>query len=184
MNNDNKLHSAFKIHKEPATALGATRGYSYNAGGTLTIGVANKDLLITDFNVGGNFSYGHSATEGLLTLIDLDGDGLADKVYKRNNGVYYRPQVIDDMDPLSFHFGDEVLIQGIQDFLFEESHQPSFGVQGSVMSVVAASAGLPTTISTTPTYFTDINGDGLPDLVTDQGALFNSLDIDGHPAIQ
>ena len=37
VNNDNKLHSAFKIHKEPATALGATRGYSYNAGGTLTI---------------------------------------------------------------------------------------------------------------------------------------------------
>ena len=175
------IGSAFSSNNIPTTALGSTRGSGANFGGTFTIGAPDKNWAITDFNVGGNFNYGHSSTEGLLTLIDLNGDGLADKVYKRNYGIYYRPQVIDETDSLSFHFGEEVPISGIHDFLFEESHQPSLGVQGSIMAVVAANAGIPSTISTTSTYFTDVNGDGLPDLVTDRGALFNSLDSDGHP---
>ena len=180
-NSSDNLHSAFSHDNEHATALGATRGFGHNMGGTVTVGVPDKNMAITDFNVGGNFSYSQSVTEGLLTLIDLDGDGLADKVFKRNNQLYYRPQVIDPTDSLSFHFGDIVPIPGIRDFLYEESHQPNFGVQGSVLAVVAASAGAPVTISTTPVYFTDINGDGLPDLVNVQGALFNSLDEGGHP---
>ncbi len=175
------ISSAFSSNNVPTTALGSTRGSSASFGGTVSVGVANKNFVITDFNVGGNFNYGHSSTEGLLTLVDLNGDGLADKVYKRYYGVYYRPQIIDETDSLTFHYGDEVYIPDIYDFLFEESHQPSLGVQGSVMAVVAASAGIPSTISTTSTYFTDINGDGLPDLVTDRGALFNSLDSDGNP---
>ena len=175
------IGSAFLSNEISATALGATRGSGTNFGGTFTVGPADNNIVVTDFNVGGNFGYGHSSTEGLMTLIDLNGDGLADRVYKRFYGIYYRPQVIDETDSLSFHYGDEVLIPDINDFLFEESHQPSLGVQGSVLSVVAANAGVPSTISTTSTYFTDINGDGLPDLVTDQGALFNSLDEDGNP---
>ena len=175
------LMSAFSRDNRNATALGATRGFGYNGGGTVSVGVANKNLVITDFNVGGNFSYGQSFTEGLLTLIDLNGDGLADKVFKQGEQVLYRPQVIDPSDSLLFYFGAKVPVSGIDAFLQEESHQGSFGVQGSVMAVVAASAGMPSTVSTISTYFTDINGDGLPDLVTEQGALFNSLDTNGNP---
>ena len=175
------VSSAFYSGNKSATALGATRGAGWNGGGTVTVGVSNGNLLITDFNVGGNFSYGHSCTEGLITLIDLNGDGLPDKVFKKNGGVYYRPQVVNATDSLKFHFGTEVPLAGIKNFLYEESHQSSFGVQGSIFSALAASAGLPTTVSTTTTYFTDINGDGLPDLVTEDGALFNSLDDSGNP---
>ncbi|MBQ9427185.1 MAG: hypothetical protein IJU36_06100 [Paludibacteraceae bacterium] len=43
------------------------------------------------------------------------------------------------------------------------------------------SGGWPGTYSYTDTYFADVNGDGLPDLVTEDGIRFNMLDSYGHP---
>lgn len=174
------IQSSFRRDNVSATALGATRGSSFNVGGTLSVGVDNKDYAITSFNVGGNFSYGRSESEGLLTLIDINGDGMADKVFKQGGKLYYRPMVVSSGNSGIFYFGPKEEVKGASSFLNEVSHSPSLGLQGSI-PCMAASAGVPGTVSNTTTYFADANGDGLPDIITDGGVLFNSLDSNNHP---
>ena len=83
--NDDDIKSTFITSGSAlakATALGGTRGKSWNIGGTMTVGIGPV-VPLTTASVGGNFNYSRSKSEGALTLIDLDGDGLADKVYKK-----------------------------------------------------------------------------------------------------
>ncbi|MEG2070542.1 MAG: toxin TcdB middle/N-terminal domain-containing protein, partial [Bacteroidales bacterium] len=108
---------------------------------------------------------------GLLTLMDLDGDGLADKVFKQGNTVYFRKQIAQG--ERSFTFGNKVALPGLRHFLEESSHTNTWGLQAS--AGVSYSGGWPKTTSTTSTYFADVNADGLPDLITEGGVLFNTL---------
>ncbi len=160
-----------------STALGATKGKSWSAGGTATVG-AGPVVPITSLSAGGNFNYSRSRTEGILTLIDLDGDGLADKVFKKNGRVWYRSQVADSTDAAGnyfFHYGPKVPVEDMSDFLKETGSTTSWGLQASAF--LAYSGSWPTTRSTTSVYFSDVNADGLPDLVTDDGVKFN---MTGH----
>ena len=150
------------------SALGATNGISWSAGGTASVGLGPV-VCITSASVGGNFDYSRSQSEGQLTMIDLDGDGLADRVFKKNGNIYYRRQ--SKTDEYTFSFGAPTLIEGLSDFLKENSSTTTWGLQAS--AGCAYSGGWPTTKSTTSTYFADVNGDGLPDLITDDGVLFN-----------
>ncbi len=156
------------INDEVASALGASQGKSWNVGGTASVGLGPV-VCLTSASVGGNFDYSRSESEGLLTMIDLDGDGLADKVFKNDGVVYYRKQYKTSEYTLSF--GDPIPIEGISDFLKENSSTTTWGLQAS--AGCAYSGSWPTTTSTTSTYFADVNGDGLPDLVTENGVLFN-----------
>ena len=167
-----------------ATALGGTRGKSWNIGGTATVG-AGPVVPLTTVSVGGNFNYSRSKSEGALTLIDLDGDGLADKVYKKGKKLFYRRHIADS----EFHFhydteehelkdySDPTNPQSIRNFLSEVSSTTSWGLQLSIG--LAYSGSWPTTKSTTSVYFADVNADGLPDLITDGGVLFNVTERDG-----
>ena len=154
--------------EEKASALGATKGVSWSAGGTASVGLGPV-VCLTSLSVGGNFDYSRSESEGVLTMIDLDGDGLADKVFKEGNDVYYRKQV--KTEEYVFSFEEPVKIEGVSGFLKENSSTTTWGLQAS--AGCAYSGSWPTTRSTTSTYFADVNGDGLPDLVTEGGVLFN-----------
>ena len=173
--NGEGVSSSFLNTSCNGTALGATEGKSWGLGGTATIGFG-PDVATTLASGGANFSYNRSKNTGLLALIDLDGDGLADKVYKKNKKVYYRPQI--RLSETMFEFGQEIELLGIKDFLLETGNNFDIGLQLSVV-VFAASGNFPVTTSTTTNYFTDINGDGRPDLVTKNGAYFNCLNQDG-----
>ena len=155
-------------NSEKASALGATQGMSWSAGGTASVGL-DFFVCLTSTSVGGNFDYSRSESEGLLTMIDLDGDGLADKVFKKNGSIYYKRQF--KIDEYTFSFGAPILMEGLSDFLKESSNTTTWGLQAS--AGCAYSGGWPTTKSTTSIYFADVNGDGLPDLITDDGVLFN-----------
>ncbi|MDD6583065.1 MAG: SpvB/TcaC N-terminal domain-containing protein [Bacteroidales bacterium] len=171
------ISSSFLTPGYSATALGSTKGKSWSVGGSASFGVGANTMLSTA-SIGGNFDYGQSQTAGTLSLIDLNGDGLADKVFKKDGRVYYRPQV--RLTDTTFNFGDTVRLSGISDFLSESGDNVTWGLQLSV-AVASANASFPMSHSTTDTYFADINGDGLPDLVTPRGAMFNRLNLQGHP---
>ena len=158
-----------------ATALGATSSKGWSAGGTVCVGLG-ATVWCSDNSVGGNFSYSRSRSKGLLTLIDLDGDGMADKVYKVDGKVYYRRCIPNG--EYSFGYGPETLLAGVADFLDVVGNTPSFGVQGH-FGEFNVNAGLPVSVSDTRVYFSDVNGDGLPDIVTDKGVLFNNTGDDG-----
>ena len=175
----NNIQSSFLssgFSENDATALGATKGKSWSVGGAVALGLG-PNVCMTSVSLGGNFDYSSSQSEGLLTLIDLNGDGLVDKVYKNRKKLYYCKQIATGDQ--SFSFGAPVLLGGISDFLKESSETITWGLQAS--AGLSASGGWPKTTSTTTTYFADINGDGLTDLITERGALFNSLNSDGNP---
>ena len=167
-----------------STALGGTRGKSWNIGGTMTVGIGPV-VPLTTFSVGGNFNYSRSKSEGALTLIDLDGDGLADKVYKKRGKLYYRKHIADS--DYHFHYdsheyelkdySDANNPRNLSDFLTEVSSTTTWGLQLSIG--LAYSGSWPTTKSTTSVYFADVNADGLPDLITDNGVLFNVTERNG-----
>ena len=174
---DDGIRSTFDDYAHESTALGATSGKDWCVGGTVCFGLGD-DPATSSNSVGGNFTYSRSRNKGLLTLVDIDGDGHADKIYKKGREIFYRKNIADS--EFMFHYGDEeILLEGLSDFLDVVGNTPSFGVQGH-FSVFNANAGVPVSISDTKVYFSDVNADGLPDIVTDKGILFNSLDGDGH----
>ena len=165
----NFIASAFNNNGDgKATALGATKGRSWSLGGNVGVGLGGNVALST-ISAGGNFDYSQSESEGALTLIDLDGDGLADKVYKTNEGIFFCKQIPGING--HFSYGIPQLITGITDFLKESSHTITWGLQAS--AGCSLSGAWPTTTSTTSVYFADVNADGLPDLITESGVLFN-----------
>ena len=170
------LTSGFESHGE-ATALGATRGHSWSLGGSATVGLG-PIVCLTSASVGGNFDYSRSRSSGALTLIDLDGDGAADKVFKKGNKVYYRKRINDSDE--QFHYGDSMPIAGVDEFLSEVGNSITWGLQAS--AGCSFSGSWPTSTSNTTTYFADVNADGLPDLITEEGVKFNVTQKGGRVA--
>ena len=171
------VSSGFDDDIGKVTALGGTKGKSWSLGGTVSVGVG-ANVCMTSISVGGNFDYSASGSEGFMTLIDLDGDGLADKIFKLGDEVYFSKQTTNGQE---INFQDVLLIEGISDFLKESSDNISWGLQAS--AGLSLSGGWPTTNSLTSTYFSDVNADGLPDLITDDGVLFNDL-VNGIPTFK
>lgn len=173
------LTSFFNNNLGCATALGATKGKNWSAGGTATLGIG-PDIFTTYASVGANFDYSHSANEGMLTLIDLNGDGLADKVFKRNDTVFVRKR-LSFADSIAY--SNPQRIAGIEDFLTDAGHTVALGLQLSVGCTF--SAGWPVSWTFTDTYFADVNADGLPDIITkDGGIMLNKTASDGNVAFE
>ncbi len=159
------------------TALGLTQSSNWSVGGTLGVGLG-ANVSKTTSSIGGNYHWSENSSESLVTLADLDGDGLADKVYKRFNTVYWRKQNVSTDSNLSF--GEEKEICGIDHFLVENGKTSTLGVQADVRGIASGSSSWTNTTSTTSTYFADVNGDGVTDLVVDGQVYFNRI-VDGEP---
>ncbi|MBR5028740.1 MAG: hypothetical protein IKX51_05940, partial [Bacteroidales bacterium] len=154
-----------------ATALGATKGSSLGIGGEAGVGCGGN-VALTTFSGGGSYNASWGKSTGMLTLMDLDGDGLPDKVFRKTDGVYYRKHIRDG--ETSHHYANAVKINGIDEFLEEKSFSSTWGIQASV-AVAGVNGSYGTDKSRTRVYFSDVNGDGLPDLVTPDGVKFNQL---------
>ena len=152
-----------------SSALGATKTKSWNLGGTGAVGLG-PDICTTIATFGANTTYSNSKSEGLMTLVDLDGDGLADKVFKKDGKLYFRKRLYSPDVPFAFEVTKHQISGEVGDFLKESSNGISLGLQASCG--VEVSNGLPAGWSTTTNYMTDINGDGLVDIVVDDEAFF------------
>ena len=158
-----------------STGLGLSHSSSWNVGGTAAGGLGIK-VGLTTLSLGGNYTRSESASESLMALVDIDGDGYADKVFIRGGEMYYRKHLHRGD---SIKFSDAVRVEGVSHFLQESSYSNTFGGQFAVG--YSGSASWTNTKSTTSTYFADVNGDGLIDIVDNGQVLFNSLDSVGHP---
>ncbi|MBO7465684.1 MAG: hypothetical protein J6T56_07545, partial [Bacteroidales bacterium] len=157
------------------TALGGMRGYGFSAGGGLSAGLGYS-VFWTELTGGGNFNINGSYEEGVLQLVDLDGDGLADKVFRNTFGdVYYRKNML--LPDGTFFYGPAKRLN-IDKIIESTTWSSEFGLQLSLG--VSLTGSYTHSRTTTTTYFCDINGDGLADLVTDNGAYYNNL-VNGLP---
>ncbi|SNS21679.1 hypothetical protein SAMN06265364_1792, partial [Prevotella jejuni] len=170
------------IFSDKPTALGGTTSLSY--GGSFYAGAGVDDQSSsTSGTIGGSFNYSHDNSKGLLTFADLNGDGLPDKIYQDGGSVYYRPQICTDEKKITY--GEPIKVIGISKFSASSSNTFSGGpaIKAGwqyIMATVATSTSRTTT--KTSVYFSDVNGDGLVDIVSSGKVYFNHIEIDeqGH----
>ncbi len=156
-----------------ASAISGNEGSGF--GGHLYIGIGTDP---TKYNtVGGKVGFNSSETEGLLALIDINGDSLPDKVFREGNTVYYRANQSGPFGGTVF--GDKKVVANLSDILVERNNMFSFGVESYWVGFLGFN--LSNTFVESPIYFTDVNGDSLPDLVRNGGVLFNQFMGVGDP---
>ena len=156
--------------------------------GALTIGFSKSVLswflpISVEFNKNGTFgingSYTESETFGKTSLMDIDGDGLPDKVFYKGDGfISYRKNLSN-----SFSSGSPITINslGLNNPLSRNnSYVSSFGFEASFKKRIGASVTFSKTKGNSPTYFSDVNGDSLPDYVN-YGEVFFSRIVNGVP---
>ena len=161
-----------------ATALGGTRSTSTSF--NTYAGVGPTDASPSKSNTGG-ISYAHSKSnsDGVVTMIDLDGDGLPDKVFCKGSEVFYRKQLpINETGSPAFA-NEAVPVKGLKEFASTVSRSNTFGGKGHVGwgdLLVVGGIDYTSSSSETKVYFADVNGDGLIDVVCKGKVLFNKLD--------
>ena len=155
-----------------AANFSASRTEGWNIGGTATIGVGYNPAM-TVFSAGANYSYSRNKGGVEAMMIDLNGDGLLDRLYTSNGQVYYQRQIN------SGSFAGAVIIQGLDVLSREVSNSHTFGVQLDFAANLSYNPVI--SDSYTDIYFTDVNGDGLPDLVTPEGVRINYLNGNNIP---
>ena len=175
----NRLGSDSKRFSDKPTALGGTTGTSVN--GSFFAGIGPADTSPWRSNtVGGSYSYSIDSSNGLTTLVDINGDGLADKVFRKGNTLFYRTQIKNvSGEPITY--GDRIPIKGIRSFSKAKSTTNSGGLKatpgyGRFTSVLGVDVSK--TKTKTTEYFSDINGDGLVDLVSGGRVYFNHIEFD------
>ncbi|WP_420209289.1 SpvB/TcaC N-terminal domain-containing protein [Candidatus Electronema sp. JC] len=149
-----------------ASAIGGNK--NSGGGGHLYVGIGFGNDKKN--SVGGKVGFNRSNGKGLLALTDVNGDGLADKVF--GSGTVFRPNLSGPAGGTAF--GDPISIKlgGISK---EKSTMVSAGPEGYPGS---ASIGLnwSNTFSETSSYLSDVNGDGLTDLVSNGSVRFGRPD--------
>lgn len=121
--------------------------------------------------VGVNASYSENKSYGKSQLMDMDGDGLPDKVFFGTNGnVWFRKNYMSS-------FGDvysSVNWPTGTPITKTSSYVGSMGLE-FVYKNYAAGVNVNWTNSNTPVYFSDVNGDGLPDLISYGDVYFSRI---------
>ena len=154
--------------------LGGSGSTSFSGGSAATVGPLGS-LATKDYTVGGNFAIGKSDSDGLIALVDINGDGLPDKVFRQDDRLYFRPNLGQD-----HAFGDKLAIQGIRDFSISKTSFNSVGFEANVAPVFVGYENT-TERTTTEAYFSDFNGDDLMDIAYKGTVYFNHLNEQGLP---
>jgi RHS repeat-associated protein len=155
------------------SALGSSTATNTQIGTAITFGPLGSPVT-KDYTVGGSVGFGNSRSEGALALIDINGDLLPDKVFRRSGRLQYRA------NDGAGGFGDVRTITGIGDFSITTTKEFNFGFEANLAPVFAGYEDSNST-STTSTYFLDYNGDELVDIVHGGKVYFNHLGPDGEP---
>lgn len=163
-----------------ASVLSGSKSKSTGFGLSLSVGFIDGDLASKIRTAGGSFSHSSSKSWGLTSLIDMNGDGLADKLFKKNGGLQFRPNALIGQ---SDEFGFTNMLQNItdiDDFSHSKTKTNSFGINAHPAKFVTIGYNRSRSTTETKVYFTDFNGDGLTDIAEDGKVYFNMIE-DGVP---
>ena len=160
-----------------ASALNANT--SAGGGGHLYVGVGSAtNGGKKSGSVGVKTGFSHDADRGLLALVDVDGDSLPDKVFKDGATVKYRKNLSGPNGEL--RFADQATPLTLPGIMAESSNSLTVGIEGYTGGV-AAQLDYVNTFATTSQYFSDVNGDGITDLVNGSTVLFGRIGANGVP---
>ncbi len=159
-----------------ATAIGGGEGKTKQLSGSFAPGIVYVGLpasYLPISNAGTVYyspSRSESETETMVSLIDMDGDGLPDKLFKTGGKLKYRKN-------MGYGFSDYVVpVEGdLGRMVYSTSKTTS-----KTGSVNIAIGGIDISESNANnrvhSYFEDVNADGLIDMVQNGTVLFNRID--------
>ncbi|MEV4334300.1 SpvB/TcaC N-terminal domain-containing protein [Streptomyces sp. NPDC049597] len=166
------------IREGEASAISANTSVGFGA--HLFAGYNVQGLPTKEGSVGLKVGFSAGQSDGLSTLTDVNGDNLPDKVFRKKNDVFYRPNLArPGGEP---KFGDTpVKLTSLPGISTERTLTGTIGVESYVLTTSAQLDFVGTT-TTSDRFFSDVNGDGITDLVNNGGVLFGYLDAHGQPA--
>ncbi|RXM37545.1 hypothetical protein BOQ62_22445 [Chryseobacterium sp. CH21] len=127
------------------------------------------------------FPFGYSTAEAknVQQLIDFNGDGIQDMIYRTSSGLTYSEGKLDIYGKLSFLPAKPILNYN-SNFSFTETKTNSSGWDMGAI-VYSKSSITSTSKGTTSTFLIDANSDGLVDIVNDGKVWFNKYNQGGSP---
>ncbi|MFE7033661.1 SpvB/TcaC N-terminal domain-containing protein [Streptomyces sp. NPDC057621] len=159
-----------------AGEAGALNGNtSTGAGGHLYVGFGSNRSKSGSAGVKAGFN--RSTDEGLLALLDVDGDNLPDKVFERGDGYVFRKNLSRPGGEPKFAAATTAL-HNLPGIFRESTSSRTAGIE----SYLAGAQQLDhiSTVSTTQRYFADVNADGVVDLVNGSAVVFGRVGADGE----
>ncbi|WP_344850684.1 SpvB/TcaC N-terminal domain-containing protein, partial [Kribbella ginsengisoli] len=159
-----------------ASVLGTSK--SSSGGGHFYFGVGEHKGSSTGVKVG----YSDTSSDGVLALVDVDGDNLPDKVFRSGGVVKYRKNLSVPGGPAKFDDSpDAVKALDLPDgFSSEHSESLTLGPEG-YRAAGALQLNYVNTFATTDRYFLDVNADGIADVVNGTSVLFGRVGSNGVP---
>ncbi|NOQ28305.1 MAG: hypothetical protein GQ564_23330, partial [Bacteroidales bacterium] len=138
--------------------------------------IATTTFILTSNGNGTNNK--DNKNRGFVKLIDMNGDGLPDKLFRNGDDLFYRPQ-IKSSEVTQFGIPSPIL-GDVNNFLLEEGTTDEFVFE------FKSFPGGPTTglnvsgsTSKTKTYMADVNADGFIDIVKNGVVYYNHCNQNG-----
>jgi len=167
------------------TLIGGNQGKSENWRGAVSIGLSKSLLswflpISVEFTkkgtVGFNYSYAENENFGKSQLMDIDGDGLPDKVFYSGGKIKFRKNL-----GTSFSSETPSEVGGFSGIPLSKnnSYVNTYGLEFSWKNKATGGINYSTTKSNSPVYFSDVNGDGLVDMVYYGKVYFNKIRLNG-----
>lgn len=176
--NDNISSRTFTGQVFNQTMVGGTYGSTTSYNGSFGVTGAFLATLAS-----GNVRHSGSSSdsEGKVSLIDIDGDGKADKVFE-DGGIRYRKNITPINGDVAFSTTvyDVVNLGKLQESKTDSSTD---GFNGYAFGGTAFRQKIDTT-SVEKSYLADVNGDGLVDLIDNGRVKFNYHNNSDSPECQ
>lgn len=175
--------------------LGSTVSKNFNVAGHIGFGVDfTWNTLNKSLTFGAQYTHGWDEGESLTSLIDINGDGLDDVIFKTGGQLFWKKhKLIRSYDaqnlPVLTHLFESYqpitsVNNSIRDFYKSKGESASWNFQVNIDFGASAIFGYDTSHnhSRSSIYFSDSNGDGLIDIIKNGVAYFNRINsLTGNP---
>ncbi|HEX5745450.1 MAG TPA: SpvB/TcaC N-terminal domain-containing protein [Archangium sp.] len=165
------------IGEADASALGGSRTRSF--GGHLYVGVGFG--MTKGLSVGAKVGRRSDDTKGRVVLADINGDGLADRVFRGAGGGYFFNRNQSGPAGSASFATSAVPVEGLPALSHERSLMSLSVGPEAYFTPGQFHANLAFSSSEQDTYLSDVNADGLVDLVQGSAVYFNWRRADGLP---
>lgn len=157
-------------------SISSSRSNSLSDSGTLGFGLGT-DFAKQTSTLNGTIGIGKGCSNSKTTLIDITGDGYPDRVSKVFNSLWVEELSHNGTTP--YFKSKEVIDIPINDFLVSRSKSESYGGQIQVGEYFNASYNNSQSKTSTSVYFSDVDANGLIDIVDNGKVYYNKGLING-----